>query len=196
MPLTSKWAGWVATGVACMAMLSSRVESSVVSEVAAGVSVSQPLGLAGDTFNRPAGAFAEAWFRFPDFLPENLEVFLTSQYIQYAVQNVGGTNGVQINVGTFGLYTGATVWGGPSVLGIRPMLGGGLGLLYSFMTFPGAAGWTSNAGTSFALRLEPGVDVPISGRLGVLIEFPMTLAFQKPNNFAFWESSFALRWKL
>jgi hypothetical protein len=166
-----------------------------VSQLSVGAALPQPLSSAGDTLNRPAGYTLESWFETPNFLPSNVEFNFFTEYLPFAVQNITGANGVQLNINMWGVYGGMTMWGGPTILGIRPMISGDIGGLYDFMTYPNAAGSSSNAAWAFAMRINPGFDMPIVNHLGLVVEFPMMVAFQS-RTLAIWESSFSVRWKL
>lgn len=166
-----------------------------VSQLGLGLTLPQPLSSAGDTLNRPVGFTLESWFETPNFLPSNVEFNFFTEYLPFAMQNITGANGIQLNINMWGIYGGMTMWGGPSVLGIRPFFSGDIGGLYDFMTYPNAAGSSSNAGWAFAMRIDPGFDLPVVNHLGLVFSFPMMVAFQS-HTLAIWESSFAVRWKL
>jgi hypothetical protein len=170
-------------------------EAHLVSSFDLGVTVPQPLGSAGDTLSHSAGVRGSVWFETPKVLPESVQFNLATEFLPFSFQNVAGANNVQANLGVYGIYGGIGLWGGPTFLGMRPMFAVDIGALYDWMYFPTANGTALNAAWAFAFRVEPGLDVPLFSHLGLLIEFPMTVATQK-NTLAIWESSFSLRWKL
>lgn len=187
--------GGFAALAAVLLLQSTKAFCGVVSEVSAGLTVPQPLASAGDTLNRPAGFTSEVWIETPNFIPSSLELNVEFQYLPFSLKNVGGSNGVQANINMLGIYSGPTVWGGTSIWGIRPFLSADLGILYDYLVLQNANGAATDAGMSFALRAVPGFDLPLMSHLGLVVEFPATVAFQK-TTLGMWESSFSLRWKL
>ena len=116
-------------------------------------------------------------------------------YFPFTLKNVSGSNGVQVNLNALNFYGGFTVWGAPSVLGIRPFFSSGLGAMYDFLTLPEAAGVANNASLNFSLRESAGFDLPLMSYLGFMVEMPINIVFQN-TTLAIWQATFSLRWKL
>lgn len=176
-------------------MLASEPASAALKQLSAGVTLPQPLGQAATSLNRPAGFSGQLWVEAPAFLGESVELNLTGEFLPFQFQNTNGAGDIKLNLNMIGVYAGMTIWGGPSLLGIRPYVSGDLGVLYDFLTIPNSGSSISNTGTAFAMRAAPGLDIPVIGPVGLMVELPITVAFFKPA-ISIWQSTFSLRWKL
>lgn len=197
LPLPNKFgfcAGAIAA-IAAVVLLQSPQGFCGINQVSLGLALPQPLSVAGDAVNRPAGIAAQAWLETPNFLPNSVEWNLAVEFLPFQMTNVSGASGIQANINMFGAYTGLTFWGGPGVFGFRPYITGDIGFLYDYLVLPSASGAINNAGTAFALRVAPGFDLPMYSHFGLQIEFPFTAAFQK-TTLSIWEPTFSLRWKI
>jgi hypothetical protein len=163
-----------------------------LSQFSAGVTLPRPLSTdASEMLNRPVGVAGQVWIQGPS---EMLEFNLSLEYLPFKLKNTTSDD-IQLNVNMIGAYAGATIWGGPSLLGMRPYLSADIGLMYDFLTLPKSSGTISNTGTAFAMRAAPGLDIPVVSGLGLMVEFPVTLAIFK-TPLSLWASTFSLRWKL
>lgn len=178
-----------------VAMAGTHTAFAGLSQFSAGVTLPRPLSTdASEMLDRPVGVAGQIWFQGPSFLPSTLEFNLSFEYLPFKLKNTTSDD-IQLNVNMIGGYAGVTIWGGPSVLGMRPYISADIGVLYDFLTLPRSSGTISNTGTAFAMRAAPGLDLPIVSGLGVMVEFPVTLAIFK-TPLSLWASTFALRWKL
>lgn len=187
--------GLLALAILAASGLAAPCAHAALSEFALGVGTAHPLSPQGEALNRPPVVGAQVWIDGPEFFNPNVQINFGADYYPFAFKNVSGTHGVSANLNVINLNAGLTVWGGPSVLNLRPMFSLGIGALYDFMTMPSSANTTTNASVAFSMRFSAGFEVPLFSRLGLGVELPMTVGFLKPT-FAIWAAAFSLRWKL
>jgi hypothetical protein len=173
----------------CMSMMS-QAASAGLNSVGAAVSLPQPMGDASQSLNRPLGFEVEASLDTPAPLPANLDFQVSAFYEPYSVKNLSTAS-----LNLMGAFAGAQLWGGESVLNIRPFFSGQLGFVYDSLSFSGASSSTSNSAAAFAVKVVPGLDIPIYSHFGAVVELPVTWAFLK-STLAIWDATFGLRWKL
>lgn len=181
-----------ALAIGLVVAVSSHSAQAGLSQFSVGATLPRPISIdASEMLDRPVGVAGQIWFHGPN---EMLEFNLSLEYLPFKFKNTTSDD-IQLNVNMIGAYAGTTIWGGPSLLGMRPYFSADIGLLYDFLTLPKSSGIISNTGTAFAMRAAPGLDIPVVGGLGIMAEFPMTLAIFK-TPLALWASTFSLRWKL
>lgn len=181
--------------VAVLASFAATPASAAVKQLSAGVTLPQPFGLAATSLDRPVGVAARGWLEGPSFPGESVEISFAFEYLPFQFQNTNGAGDIKLNLNMISALAGVTLWGGPTLLGIRPYMSGQIGLLYDWLTIPNSGSSISNTGTAFAMRAAPGLDIPVIGPLGLMVELPITVGFFKPA-LSIWQSTFMLRWKL
>ena len=170
--------------------LASQVAFAGLSSVGAAISLPQPTGDASQELNRPLGFEAEASLDMPSPLPDSLDLQISAFYEPFSIKNLNTAT-----LSLLGAFGGVQLWGGESVLKIRPFVSGQLGFVYDSLSFSGVASPTSNSALAFAVKAVPGLDIPIYSHLGAVVELPLTWAFFK-STLTIWDATFGLRWKL
>lgn len=180
----------VVLSCAVLGALPTSAAFAAIKAVGAGVSMPTPMGDASQTLNRPLGFQAEAWIDALKWLPSTADFHVEATYQPYSLRN-----SASLGVTLIGLFGGLQASGGATFAGISPFLSLDAGAVFSTLDRSSSSGSTSNNSLNFALQAVPGIDFPVFGNLGGVVELPLQVVFQK-SVLAVWNGSFSLRWKL
>ena len=158
-------------------------------DLALSVQTPQMMGTQWNNFKSGLGGALEAWLPSSELL-SGLTFHFQGDVQQFALKS---DTGGQFSVTT--LLGGAHFKGHPEKSSLSLMMGADLGVSYEYLSVTGATTASSTGTLGFAMQLTPGVDIPVTQKLGIVFETPIRWIVQK-TSLRTWQSSFGLRWSI
>jgi hypothetical protein len=170
---------------------------AAVNGVSVAATYPTPQGFAYQTLSSLVGFQGEAWIDSPSFFSHIFpQMHLALIYEPFAVRGLSSTN-----LTTLGITTGLGVTTVGTFVGVVAQSGDyghssvDLGAVFDTMTYVNSSSVNSNSGAAFAAQLVPGFDLPITSRVGVLVELPFKI-YNLKNTLAIWDVVAGVRLKL